>query len=61
MVVVDPLTFLPKSDLRVVAVKLDVTNDADIAAAAKTLGDFTLLVNNVRFAGVGSAATMLAG
>jgi NAD(P)-dependent dehydrogenase (short-subunit alcohol dehydrogenase family) len=50
---------LSKNDPRVVAVKLDVTNDADIAAAAKSLGDVSLLINNAGFAGGGSAFSTL--
>lgn len=39
------------------AVKLDVTNDADVAAAAARLGDVDLVINN---AGVGAAGGFLA-
>ena len=45
------------NDSRVTAVKLDVTNRADIAAAAATCGDVTLLINN---AGIMNASPALA-
>src|SRR4051812_39394589 len=45
------------TDARLVAVQLDVTDAAQVAAAAERLGDVDLVVNN---AGIGSAATPLA-
>jgi NAD(P)-dependent dehydrogenase (short-subunit alcohol dehydrogenase family) len=44
------------TDPRLIAVELDVTDAAQVAAVAKELGDVELVVNN---AGVGSAATPL--
>jgi len=41
----------------VVAVKLDVTSEADVAAAARACGDVTLLINN---AGIGTGTSVLA-
>lgn len=47
-----------KSASRVVALKLDVTSDADVSAAAKAASDVNLLINN---AGLASFITGLAG
>jgi len=46
------------SDPRVVAIKLDVTQDADVHAAAAACPDVTLLINN---AGIMLASPILAG
>lgn len=48
---------LKGGDSRLVPLKLDVSNAADVAEAAKTAGDVTLLVNNAGFAGDSSAYT----
>lgn len=46
-------------DGRVVALALDVTDERQVAAAAKNAADVTLLVNNAGFAGRSSAYTTL--
>ena len=45
----------------VIPVKLDVTNAADVAAAAKQCTDVTLLINNAGIARVGSVTQPEAG
>lgn len=50
---------LERGDNRLVPIKLDVTDETQIADAAKVASDVTLLINNAGYSGDGSAFTTL--